>query len=110
MDNKALVEALRKAAEREPRLMSYPSKLNKTATLLYQAADMLEAEGWQPIETAPKDGTRVVFYESGKKVKMGEHIRPEDGWCVVGWKCTNGNFHRPTHWMPLPTPPNTGEK
>jgi hypothetical protein len=57
MTREELIEALRKAAEREPRLMSYPSKLNKTATLLSQAADMLEAEG-ATLPTPPNTGEK----------------------------------------------------
>lgn len=65
---------------------------------------------WQPIETAPKDGT------------------PVDVWRAIGERCTNMRrvrlgrnnvFYVPageygyscvrdaTHWMPLPEPPET---
>jgi hypothetical protein len=58
---------------------------------------------WQPIETAPKDGTVVLIWS------------PSRGACAAwkkgrGWHTEPGVYHvsRPTHWMPLPDPP-TGE-
>jgi hypothetical protein len=54
---------------------------------------------WQPIETAPKDGTRFLYAWRD----------PEDG----EWTIAVGFWSRPsdddvgpiTHWMPLPAPP-----
>ena len=58
---------------------------------------------WQPIETAPKDGTRVLLVidhgEWGDKVWTGLWA---DGWIVSYGKTTN----EPTHWMLLPEAPN----
>lgn len=56
---------------------------------------------WQPIETAPRDGTRVIVFVPvlddgdvlGKSLVFEACYRP---W---GWGC------EPTHWMPLPDPP-----
>lgn len=53
---------------------------------------------WQPIETAPKDGTWFLAYEAD--VPMYTAHWDEDGWYDLEWKC------RPTHWMPLPEPPS----
>lgn len=73
---------------------------------------------WQPIETAPKDGTRVDLWTGGRRV-TGAFYK-DDGWTVwVRWvrdkRQTSGGLptgtHRytgvdsPTHWMPLPEPP-----
>ena len=54
---------------------------------------------WQPIETAPKDGTAILIREarcSGIAVQY-----------FAGWKYENGSicYLEPTHWMPLPPPP-----
>jgi hypothetical protein len=87
----------------------------------YIRADLVP--GWQPIETAPRDGTRVMlwrgFTEIGKWAEMvvaewhdGEWQWPSDDnpsthgeWTVddmLNGYCSCGDF---THWMPLPNPP-----
>lgn len=58
---------------------------------------------WQPIETAPKDGTWIMC-----KVEPAHH-----GWedCIVlryrgdEWGRPGMVGYKPTHWMPLPKPP-----
>jgi hypothetical protein len=69
---------------------------------------------WQPIETAPKDGTRVLVY-NGKQ--RGYHTVEEDigvaewspcmgVYCWASIACCDGvSYYDPTHWMPLPEPP-----
>ena len=78
--------------------------------------------GWQPIETAPRDGTWFVAarfpaedhfcVEVGKYDPMtwadyehveGDLYRRIDRQ-IYDWRGFN-NFHRMTHWMPLPEPP-----
>ena len=77
--------------------------------------DVLE-EAWQPIETAPKDGTRILAwaYREGwqqdgpAQVVSAWH---SGRWCIMG--ATGRDRHwpdvkdscNPTHWMPLPPPP-----
>lgn len=90
---------------------------------------------WQPIETAPRDGTRILSFspESNNVFEFNQ----QDGIQVCYWddsvniyhseklfKCawvicyaTNSGeeylpdpvFCRPTHWMPNPKPPETEE-
>ncbi|GJE54809.1 hypothetical protein FV217_13330 [Methylobacterium sp. WL9] len=59
---------------------------------------------WQPIKTAPRDGTRVLV-ASGEKVNgIGRYInRPGE----VFWEMDSGTLILlgATHWMPLPPPP-----
>ena len=68
---------------------------------------------WQPIETAPRDGTLilamaiyndVVLARTAKWVKTGvSKYNPEGGyWTCPNQKSVIGEF---THWMPLPEPP-----
>jgi hypothetical protein len=61
---------------------------------------------WQPIETAPKDGTKILT-ASGRDLSVREWGENEDGDSV--WlPRIRGVF--PTHWMPLPTPPDSTER
>jgi hypothetical protein len=74
---------------------------------------------WQPIETAPKDGTKVLTF-----------IGAPGGWdmAVSDWRDyifnhngsigpASGHWHvfglnysvEPTHWIPLPEPPKTAK-
>jgi hypothetical protein len=110
-----------------------------------------ESTKWQPINTAPKDGTPILGYcvheedpyydeseerltaygyhcENLERVKDGVHVlvwvdgyRDDDGWessitwYVPGcWFLTTSDSEivaNPTHWMPLPEPPNyNGER
>lgn len=65
----------------------------------WQAASATKVDRWQPIESAPKDGTRVLVWD-------GEE------W-LARWQAYNGGYwdadeyisENPTHWMPLPAPP-----
>lgn len=75
----------------------------------------LTSRTWFPIETAPKDGTQVLLLvPNWGKPDQGTH-------CVVAqwsddtddeckWVRDPGdefsNTWPPTHWMPLPEPPN----
>lgn len=67
---------------------------------------------WRPIETAPKDGTLVLLHDpraAKRRVKTGSWLPPEAGWAVYGFKDVHGCFFEPTHWQPLPAPPEDGE-
>lgn len=71
---------------------------------------------WQPIETAPKDGTEIIGW-NGKSVTCYSWTESEDdndhsGWCVSGYSYGGilYDLHNvpdvdPTHWMPLPPAP-----
>lgn len=74
---------------------------------------------WKQIETAPKDGTSILLYSSKEPITEGwfetslEWGRPCNSW-TNGWETSNGcdvGYNRlyPTHWMPLPPPPNASE-
>lgn len=61
-------------------------------------------ERWQPIETAPKDGTCIL-------VPM-KHIGADVVlWSLNGWRETSNMLlmrEQPTHWMPIPSFPSDG--
>lgn len=58
---------------------------------------------WQPIETAPKDGTPVLAWDEGAVCIVtwvsGDSIDPD------GWYDVRRLDPAPTHWQPLPAPP-----
>ena len=67
---------------------------------------------WQPIKTAPKDGSWFLIYVEGDinpvHARTGEqglvaYARPEYSDIYI----KGGNCGFPTHWMPLPKPPTT---
>lgn len=70
---------------------------------------------WQPIETAPKDGTTVLLFSNKNGLNWnvvgygfwegGEDII--SGWISFGFTEPAGNLGlaAPSHWMPLPAPP-----
>ena len=60
---------------------------------------------WQPIETAPKNGTLVVVCALGSVPVSAVYVswakNDSGGWLAVG----NGEMIEATHWIPLPPPP-----
>jgi hypothetical protein len=76
----------------------------------YIRADLVP--GWQPIETAPRDGSEILVSDGEAVEKVSWAYVSNSG--SVGW-LINVNvdsgfnyydqFTDPTHWMPLPTPP-----
>ena len=60
---------------------------------------------WQPIETAPKDGTRILMFCPNEQKEINV------GWIApAGIIAFGGSFQYDlrgpvTHWMPLPAPP-----
>lgn len=87
---------------------------------------------WQPIDTAPRDGTKILAWGPigamvhGNRVvsdpvahvllfKIAKGFDPAGDWWSPSLP-TNEHFHQlahfPTHWIPIPSPPQTeaGEK
>lgn len=81
-------------------------------------------QGWQPIETAPKDGTRILVWSDELYQKpyiawygedSGFHELPPGYEWLTGDGDSNsyGYYYtpcKPTHWMPLPDAPYVGRK
>ena len=82
---------------------------------------------WQPIETAPKDGSLfdgwgfsipdsgempdfpqefLRFTECYWGKRDSQWVRPKEGWCTLGSDGWSWAIDI-THWMPLPAPPST---
>lgn len=98
--------------------------------LLAQAREEQRKEAmmqWQPIETAPKDGTKIIGWNAefgARQTKMnfyglgsigyaewerGEGTK-ESGWDWTEPKNNWGFSWNPTHWMPLPAAPQPERK
>lgn len=58
---------------------------------------------WMPIETAPRDGTRILMFRYGwaESMAVGYWDSTWSAFCPVG----GSFFQGATHWMPLPEPP-----
>ena len=64
--------------------------------------DDLTETAWQPIETAPKDGTKILACVQGgfeTLIVWWEAYRDSHEWFY-----DNDSYTWPTHWMPLPDP------
>lgn len=60
-------------------------------------------EGWQPVNTAPRDGTRILLHDPTRhkdKTLVGYFAR---GHFLA---LTSGVVVTPTHWVPLPATPS----
>lgn len=66
--------------------------------------------GWQPIETAPRDGTYVILFwpyiTQDGFAAGGYWYDPQNG-VAPRWysDMVNSGATPPTHWMPFPDPP-----
>lgn len=78
---------------------------------------------WQPIETAPRDGSPILIFDptqapsSSTESQSGKVVTYDDPRYAIGywrvWKTSgewmwgnrNSSYVSPTHWMPLPAPP-----
>ena len=131
-EERELVERLREQStwlwcEDEP--TEAADAMRAAASLIERIAkERDEARKWQPIDSAPKDGTVVLLW-GGRldwyKDDLNEdekhlHNRPVTGWWgrQPDWSTENtiwrycsydsgiyGEYENPTHWMPIPTPP-----
>ena len=70
----------------------------------YIRADLVPT--WQPIETAPKDGTSILICTEGMKspwsARWEKMRRVPDRWVSAGIGAVPFD---PSFWQPLPTPP-----
>jgi len=64
---------------------------------------------WLPIDTAPKDGTKVLvcnqYHYQPESAYFGTYHQNANG--KKCWRsCNMGTKLNPTHWMKLPPPPS----
>lgn len=105
-----LIVQLLNISQQESSLTSYETTcllpvLSSALTLLSQDGE--DAKGWQPISTAPKDGTTILVHSP----LMGRVIVE---WSGGGWDiihdfadATESTLRDATHWQPLPEPPSS---
>lgn len=64
---------------------------------------------WQPIETAPRDGTDILTWRASQKTRLGVICGMHCGFWhpdMKEWQSSDLEWELlPTHWMPLPEPP-----
>lgn len=67
--------------------------------------------GWQPIETAPKDGSEILLggCKHGPDIRIGgwgggRYLGISKGY-EPDWSAGGDYGFEPTHWMPLPEAP-----
>lgn len=58
---------------------------------------------WQPIETAPRDGRQMILLLTASGWPQ---VAFSNTWWIGGFSMGVG----PTHWMPLPLPPEGGQE
>jgi uncharacterized protein DUF551 len=92
-------------------MTSTPSSMDSTTSMHPPSSEQRISSEWQPIETAPRDGTPILAIrrEWWEPVngnhrwvcgKIYESFFSEAGQCFE----SNG-MKQPTHWMPRPAPP-----
>ena len=94
------------------------ANLDDDMVLRHEAADALAAQEWQTIDTAPKDGTEIDLWAFDREhccwsrrpdcywSAMMKNLNEEsEGWAGL-WEM-HCDFQPPTHWRPLPPPPES---
>lgn len=71
--------------------------------LLQRVVELEGASAWQPIETAPREGSFLVYTPDERLKVQGAH-RNANGVFVIG-NSFAFDITRPTHWMLLPPAP-----
>lgn len=76
----------------------------------------MASEKWLPIEIAPKDGTDILLFDRERGCVVGEWDYGDEAWiyAVTDVEISGAPkgtmfcsyFPAPTHWMPVPEPPD----
>lgn len=73
---------------------------------LNHAIQIMRDSEWQPIESVPRDGTKFLFSTEGGAVGKGIFTKHRIiGGSADGFRSLDGFYADPTHWKPLPKPP-----
>lgn len=60
---------------------------------------------WRDIETAPKDGSYIIACANMYGKKEYPYFMEVVSWNGSDWSTDGYPIYLPTHWMPLPKPP-----
>lgn len=93
----ALIARVRELEDRQ--VILEKAKLNASQIIASLAND--DADLWQPIETAPKDGTRLLVAHASGEIYSAFYSDDFEEWMIVG----NSTSRQLTHWKHLPKPP-----
>jgi Lar family restriction alleviation protein len=79
-------------------------EIGSAAAIAQAAAAWNQRSTWQPIETAPRDGTKFLAWDGEELIAW----RYEGRW-IYGQEMESPYLTHwsPTHWQPLPIPPIT---
>ena len=101
--------------------------LDRARLALEAAEEVRQREAWQPIASAPRDGTLVLLLVAQHDAEnssmptedelayrtIGHNNHEHDGddtWRFAGWCWSHDHYvegrGNPTHWQPLPSPPH----
>lgn len=72
-----------------------------------------EPSDWQPIETAPKDGHRLLLWLADEQFWLiGKWDKAEEMWHLPEWDIWTGEegLHWLTHWMRPASAPRSSEE
>ena len=87
-------------------------EMEKVHKLVEAIRAALEAQQWQPIETAPENELVLLYCPETGCVSNKERV--ELDYASQGWRnevANNMSYHSwATHWMPLPKPPQTAQE
>lgn len=112
------IELLKEAALELTRLQMKCDDTGSANPIIDKVHHRLSTNGWQTIESAPKDGTRILILCPQNRITCAKYDTLPmvgKGWfvsvpCCSGWGEGSDTYihwkeDQPTHWQPLPPPP-----
>lgn len=88
--------------------MSEDNPINNARLILGLLQNEFKTQ-WQPIETAPRDGTAILAIWITPKMMVGDNSYDVAMFYRGSWTSAEDNpddiFGEPSFWMPLPPPP-----
>lgn len=116
-----LTDGMKDAAWEAFRDSNKPAPYNQVSDAVHaaiSAAPEITLNQWQPIETAPRDGTEILGWNHNSSYLVrpyicwfgkDDYVRGEPRWLKGdGDSWSTGYYYtpcEPTHWMPLPDAP-----